>query len=683
MLGATCQATGILLYAFKDDHPMKSTTLSKSRFKLAVECPRKLTYGADPRYASNKQDNDFLNALADGGHQVGALAKLLYPQGREITSGPTAQVNDTLAALSADEVVLFEPTFQSGNLLVRVDILVKRGNRVELIEVKSKSADLGEDFRTKKGIQSSWRPYIEDIAFQFMVVTALKPDWIVTPYLLLVNSAVPCDAEGLGARIKVERRGRQVNVIIDPKLANETIPLTLLAKHDVGPLVWKVLGDDLSLAGRRVPFKEFVTTVSEHLRDGVDFEPFPSTECKRCEFYCDPSMQTPESLSGWSECMTIYTKKPQGLKRSESVFALYSDRSTEDKLGPHSIRLQDLEIEPDEKPNCISSTHRHALQVAEVRKEIADRYVREDTFKEAFATWQWPLHFIDFETCRPTLPLHRGQRPNQQLLFQFSHHVLNRDGSLRHQSQFLETTPGVVPNLRVLRELKRALSEDDGTVIHWWDHERTVLSELRQGVQASSEADRGELVSFLDSLLAVSTTGQGRMFDLGRLVAKQAFFVGTEGRSSIKKVLPAVLAQSAYLQARYGSPEYGGPSMPSLNIKTGFTWVQWNSNGLRDPYKLLDPMSFDPELRELVASAEAADDESGAFIANGGAAMLAYAQLQRAELHSETRAAYETQLLRYCELDTLAMVMVYEALREWTRGATPAVGKPSDRQAVV
>jgi hypothetical protein len=652
---------------------MKSTTLSKSRFKLAVECPRKLTYETDARYASNKKDNEFLNALADGGHQVGALAKLLYPQGREITSGPTAQVSDTLAALAADEVVLFEPTFQNGNLLVRVDILVKRGNRVELIEVKSKSADLGEDFLTKKGIKSSWRPYIEDIAFQFMVVTAVKPDWIVTPYLLLVNSAVPCEAEGLGARIKVERRGRQVNVTIDPRLANESIPLTLLAKRDVGPLVMKVLGDELSLAGRRVPFKEFVTTVSEHLRDGVDFEPFPSAKCKQCEFYCEPSMQTPENLSGWSECMTIYTAKPQGLKRSESVFALYSDRSTEDKLGPHSISLHDLEIEPDEKPNCISSTHRHALQVAEVRKEITDRHVREDTFEEAFAAWQWPLHFIDFETCRPTLPLHRGQRPNQLLLFQFSHHVLYQDGSLKHQSQCLETTPGVIPNARVLRELKRALSEDNGTVIHWWDHERTVLTELRKEIQVSAELDRTDLVSFLDSLLAVSTAGQGRMFDLGRFVANQAFFVGTEGRSSIKKVLPAVLNQSAYLQARYGSPEYGSPSKPSLNIKTGFTWVHWDSNGVRDPYELLDPVFLDPELRQSILNAEAADDAAGAFIANGGAAMLAYTQLQRTDLPSEARAAYQTQLLRYCELDTLAMVMVYEALREWTREGAPAV----------
>ncbi len=52
-------------------------------------------------------------------------------------------------------------------------------------------------------------------------------------------------------------------------------------------------------------------------------------------------------------------------------------------------------------------------------------------------------------------------------------------------------------------------------------------------------------------------------------------------------------------------------------------------------------------------------------MSHGGAAMLAYADLQRPDLPAAERLRLEGQLLRYCELDTLAMVMVYEALREW------------------
>jgi len=57
---------------------MRPQTLSKTRFKLALECPTKVHYSLDPRYVNKKQDDDFLQALADGGHQVGALAKLMF-----------------------------------------------------------------------------------------------------------------------------------------------------------------------------------------------------------------------------------------------------------------------------------------------------------------------------------------------------------------------------------------------------------------------------------------------------------------------------------------------------------------------------------------------------------------------------------------------------------------------------
>ena len=76
-----------------------------------------------------------------------------------------------------------------------------------------------------------------------------------------------------------------------------------------------------------------------------------------------------------------------------------------------------------------------------------------------------------------------------------------------------------------------------------------------------------------------------------------------------------------------------------------------------------DSCSSDPELDR--AAREEEEDEASAFVANGGAAMVAYGELQRRDLPAVERQRLERQLLRYCELDTLAMVMVYEALREW------------------
>lgn len=50
---------------------MGPSPLSKSRFKLAIECPTKLHYAKrENGYRNKNEDNDFLEALADGGHQV-------------------------------------------------------------------------------------------------------------------------------------------------------------------------------------------------------------------------------------------------------------------------------------------------------------------------------------------------------------------------------------------------------------------------------------------------------------------------------------------------------------------------------------------------------------------------------------------------------------------------------------
>ena len=68
----------------------KQRFLTKSRFKLACECPTKLFYTAKEQlYANQTVDDPFLIALADGGFQVGELAKCYFPAGAKnlVSSG--------------------------------------------------------------------------------------------------------------------------------------------------------------------------------------------------------------------------------------------------------------------------------------------------------------------------------------------------------------------------------------------------------------------------------------------------------------------------------------------------------------------------------------------------------------------------------------------------------------------
>ena len=53
-------------------------------------------------------------------------------------------------------------------------------------------------------------------------------------------------------------------------------------------------------------------------------------------------------------------------------------------------------------------------------------------------------------------------------------------------------------------------------------------------------------------------------------------------------------------------------------------------------------------------------------IADGGAALTAYGKLQYTDMPEEERLAIKASLLKYCELDTLAMVMIWEYFKEVT-----------------
>lgn len=150
---------------------MSTRYLTKSRFKQALSCPTKLYYSGKPAYANANDDNDFMAMLADDGFQVGELAKQMYPGGIEIkTKNSTDALAQTAHCMAQDKVVLFEPAIAHGSLLVRVDVLVKRGNVLEVIEVKAKSYS-GDPSSlslsgTRNAISAHILPYVQDVAFQ-------------------------------------------------------------------------------------------------------------------------------------------------------------------------------------------------------------------------------------------------------------------------------------------------------------------------------------------------------------------------------------------------------------------------------------------------------------------------------------------------------------------------------------
>ena len=241
---------------------------------------------------------------------------------------------------------------------------------------------------------------------------------------------------------------------------------------------------------------------------------------------------------------------------------------------------------------------------------------------------------------------------------------MNEDGSIAHVGQFLNTEKGQFPNFEFIRALQGELGNDNGTIFMYSPHENTFLNTIYRQLQQSSEHDKDSLCQFIKTITVSrkksdeSWTGERAMVDMLKLVKQYYYDPATKSSNSIKYVLPAMLNSSTFLQKKYSQPVYGSSEIPSLNFP-GKKWVEFDDNGqVIDPYKLLPKMFSDATDHDVKLLSE------GDELNNGGLALTAYAKMQFTEMSEYERAQLSNALLMYCELDTWAMVAIYEGWKE-------------------
>jgi hypothetical protein len=638
--------------------------LTKSRFKLAAECPTKLFYtGKDKVYRNLKQEDSFLAMLAEGGYQVGELAKLYYTDGIEIESPNHAEAEAlTAELLQREKVVLFEPAIRFGDLFARVDILVKDGNDFQLIEVKAKSynSQAPEILGAHGGILSGMRPYVEDVAFQAHVFTSAYPNARLKTYLMMPDKSVQASVSGLNQLFKIVREGKRSKVITSPNVHETTVDKNILALVPVDEFVDIVKSEGVKYAS----FTEQLPVLAERwaaaYKEDIKIKPIPGGYCGKCEFKSIPG----DGLrNGFKECWTeSFNFTEEDFVRG-TVLDIYNFRG-KDKLIPNGrVRMdavQPEDLKEKDEGEHLSMSERQWMQIRGI-PQAEDRggyWIAENLLRKEIASWKYPYHFIDFETSTVAIPFHAGMRPYEPVAFQFSHHVMHEDGRVEHVGEFLLTDPVVFPNFKFAEALQSELEHDEGTVFMWSPHENTILKKIAEQLENTPNppSNASDLIAFVHSLVK---GGERQMYDLCKLSKDAYFHVGTKGSSSIKKVLPAVLKTSIGLKDKYSHSIYGAlTGIPSKNFRDFTWWVDSGTGVPIEPYDLLKDYGSELLGEEL-------DDPDELVIAEGGAAATAYGRLQFEDLNPESRQKIREALLRYCELDTLAMVMIVEAWKEF------------------
>ncbi len=197
------------------------------------------------------------------------------------------------------------------------------------------------------------------------------------------------------------------------------------------------------------------------------------------------------------------------------------------------------------------------------------------------ARLEFPLCFLDFETIMPALPRYVGTRPYQTIPVQWSCHTLHEDRRLEHHEHLHYERNDPRP---LLTERLLAALAGSGTVLTYSGYEGTIL----KGLAESQPQWAGEIADVQDRLL-----------DLRGVVGRHVHHPDFHGRTSLKRVLPA----------------------------------------------LVEDLSYD-----------------GLAVHSGEVAMLRYEQAVWGDLPEPTREAIFQDLLQYCHTDTLAMVRLLQEL---------------------
>jgi hypothetical protein len=614
--------------------PSTSRTLSKSDFKLARTCDAKLFF-RENGYPDNRDSNPYLALLAEGGYMVEALAKAKYVDGVQLEYG-RGVADDyvrTIEHLSREQVTLFEATLLVGRRQARVDILEKKGNVVRLLEIKSKSFDGAEhalllsegkfgSLRTTRkpfGVRAEWAEKIEDITFQVLLLEKLLPGVTIKPFLVLVDTSKTALIDNVPGLFELVRRDSangssrllSARYIGSPEQLAE---LDLVTEIDVSAEV-AMLRNDVAEAAEKFESR-LDAPLSVH---SADVE--RGSKCASCEFRVSP-----ETLkSGFAECWgALADPKPHMLELFSIGTCKGPDKSSLVEWMIHDQKAGLLDIPEECLVKADGSIGPNAeRQRRQIEYTRSDKVFLSPNLRGKIERLQGPMHFIDFETSRLALPYHRGMRSYGLVTFQWSCHTVASLGQTPKHAEWLNNKEPW-PN-RAFAESLRATIGDSGPVLTWSHFEASTLKQIIADLDRFGH-DCPDLVAWITDVF------ENRIVDMHDWAKNDFYHPGMRGRTSIKVVLDALWKSDPTMRAQFRA------------------LTNWPADDALDPYACLPPVEIAGVMQD---------------VHEGTGAMRAYQEMMYGAEKNDpvTKAMWSALLRRYCELDTLSMVLILEHWR--------------------
>lgn len=211
-----------------------------------------------------------------------------------------------------------------------------------------------------------------------------------------------------------------------------------------------------------------------------------------------------------------------------SVFELTNGRNKPWQLyGMDILKLEDI-------PDDFQLSFNQRLQVNGIK--VGTENFEPELIRNYLSNWEFPLHYFDFETIMPAIPLLNGTRPYQQIPFQYSLHIQKINKEVIHKKFLAEPNDFLFENIdsrkKLIEQMKRDFLEKGSIVTYNMPFEKRILKELLRDFPEDAE--------FLQNLM-------NRLVDLLPIFRNRWYYKPCMGKSaSIKSVLPAILPHLSY-----------------------------------------------------------------------------------------------------------------------------------------
>lgn len=115
------------------------------------------------------------------------------------------------------------------------------------------------------------------------------------------------------------------------------------------------------------------------------------------------------------------------------------------------------------------------IQVEHEVNDLPPRIIKSE-IKKLLDSMTYPIYFLDFESYSEAVPSNNGQKPYQQMAFQYSLHIMHEDGTLEHKEYLSE--PCSDPRRGVAEQLCADIPMGACSVAYNMSFERSVIEKM-------------------------------------------------------------------------------------------------------------------------------------------------------------------------------------------------------------